>query len=128
MRAVHQYFYDILFEDPWLKKFFYGKSKETLIDKQTQFMVAAFGGENHYRGDTPAFVHMHMFITDEMSDLRQGILRDSILAQGFSAAIAKQWLEIDDSFRSSMVKKSVDECVLKCKGQMPIVVPKPTDL
>jgi hypothetical protein len=46
-----------------------------LIIKQTQFMVAALGGQNNYAGDTPAFVHMHMFITEEMADVRENLTR-----------------------------------------------------
>ena len=122
---VHQRFYDVMFDEPWIGQFFYGKSKEALIAKQTEFMVAAFGGENHYRGDTPAFVHMHMFLTDEMCDFRQVILKQAILDEGLSELIADQWLKIDDSFRESIIKKSVGDCVLKCVGQMPIVIDKP---
>ncbi|BCG63083.1 MAG: hypothetical protein methR_P0774 [Methyloprofundus sp.] len=125
VRKVHQRFYDVLFAEPWLGKFFYGKAKDVLVDKQTQFMVAAFGGENLYKGDTPAFVHMHMYVTDEMSDLRQQVLRQAILAEGHSDSIADRWLKVDDSFRASIVKNSVDECVLKCVGQMPVVAKKP---
>ncbi|NOQ15590.1 MAG: hypothetical protein GQ581_00870 [Methyloprofundus sp.] len=127
VRKVHQRFYDVLFDEPWLGKFFYGKAKDVLVDKQTQFMVAAFGGENFYKGDTPAFVHMHMYVTDEMSDLRQQVLRQAILAEGHSDSIADRWLKVDDSFRASIVKNSVDECVLKCVGQMPVVAKKPTN-
>jgi hypothetical protein len=127
IRKVHQRFYDVLFDEPWLGKFFYGKAKDVLVDKQTQFMVAAFGGESLYKGDTPAFVHMHMYITDEMSDLRQQILRQAIIAEGHSGSIADRWLKVDDSFRASIVKTSVDECVLKCVGQMPVVAQKPAN-
>ncbi|MDM8546954.1 globin domain-containing protein [Candidatus Venteria ishoeyi] len=122
---VHQRFYDVMFDHDWLGQFFFGKSKESLVMKQTQFMVAAFGGENQYRGDTPAFIHMHMFITDEIADLRQNILCQAILDEGLSPEIAERWLQVDDNFRSSIVKKSVNECVLKCSGQMPVVVKKP---
>lgn len=122
---VHQRFYDVIFRDPWLGKFFLGKHEDVLAEKQTQFMVAAFGGENRYRGDTPAFVHMHMLITDEMSDLRQTMLKKAILDEGFSESIAERWLKVDDSFRNSIVKKSVDECVLKCRGQIPVTAEKP---
>lgn len=125
IRRVHQRFYDVMFDEPWLGQFFYGKSKEALINKQTQFMVAAFGGPNHYIGDTPAFVHMHMFITDEMSDLRQQILRQAILDEEFSESVAERWLKVDDAFRESIVKLSVDECVMKCRGQIPVVAKKP---
>ncbi len=122
---IHQRFYDAIFEEPWLEKFFYGKSKETLIRKQTQFMVAAFNDPNNYMGDTPAFVHMHMLITEEMFDVRETLLRRAILAEGLSTSIAERWLAVDRSFRPAIVKKSVDECVLKCVGQMPIVAKKP---
>ncbi len=125
MLKIHQRFYDVMFDEPWLGQFFYGKSKESLIIKQTQFMVAAFGGKNNYTGDTPAFVHMHMYVTDEMSDFRQKILKQAILDEGYSDSVAERWLKVDDSFRESIVKKSVSECVMKCRGQMPIKVEKP---
>lgn len=122
---VHQRFYDVIFDDPWLGQFFYGKSKEALIEKQSKFMVATFGGENNYTGDTPAFVHMHMFITDEMHDYRQKILRQAIMDEGFDESVVTRWLKVDESFRESIVKNSVDECVMKCRGQIPVVVKKP---
>ena len=121
---IHKSFYDVMFEHPWLGQFFYGKSKTTLIRKQTEFMVAAFNGPNHYTGDTPAFVHMHMFITEEMAKLREEILKTAILDQGLSNSIADRWLKVDHSFHSSIVKNSIDECVLKCKGQVPITAKK----
>lgn len=125
VHSVHERFYDVLFKDPWLETFFFGKSKAVLIDKQTQFMVAAFGGENRYNGDTPAFLHMHMLITEEMLNVRERILRTAILEQGLSTEIADRWLAVDRAFHPAIVKKSVDECVLKCRGQMPIVAAKP---
>ncbi len=123
--TVHRRFYDVMFDEPWLEKFFFGKSKESLIIKQTQFMVAAFNGPNNYTGDTPAFVHMHMYITGEMADIREKILKASILAEGLSDSIAEKWLAVDRSFRPAVVKKSIDECVMKCKGQMPVTAEKP---
>lgn len=122
---VHERFYEVIFNDPWLGQFFYGKHQDVLAEKQSKFMVAAFGGDNHYTGDTPAFVHMHMFITDEMSGIRQQMLRQAILDEGHSESIAERWLKVDDSFRQSIVKKSVDECVLKCRGQIPVAPSKP---
>ncbi len=122
---VHQRFYDVMFDHPWLGQFFFGKSKPSLILKQTLFMVAAFNGPNNYTGDTPAFVHMHMFITDEMADLRERILRKAILDEGLSESIADRWVKVDQSFRQGIVKKSIDECVLKCRGQIPVTATKP---
>ncbi len=122
---IHARFYDAMFDEPWLGQFFYGKSKSSLIIKQTQFMVGAFGGANEYEGDTPAFVHMHMFVTAEQADLRENILRRAILQEGLSDSIAERWLAVDHAFRSAIVKKSMDECVLKCLGQFPVSAKKP---
>lgn len=122
---VHKRFYDELFDHPWLGAFFYGKSKETLIKKQSQFMIAAFNGPNNYRGDTPAFIHMHMFITDKMSDVRSELLKSTIMNEGLSESIADRWLKVDNAFRPGIVKKSIDECVMKCKGQLPVTAEKP---
>ena len=122
---IHRRFYDVIFDEPWLGQFFSGRSKEQLIEKQTQFMVGAFGGPNAYMGDTPAFVHMHMYITDEMADLREEILKKAILDEGLDEGIAERWLKVDHAFREGIVKKSIDECVMKCPGQMPLAAKKP---
>lgn len=90
-------------------------------------MIAAFNGPNNYTGDTPAFVHMHMFITDEMLAVRNTLLKEAILAEGLSESIADRWLSVDHSFWRAIVKKSVDECVLKCVGQLPVVAKKPAN-
>ncbi len=33
--VVHQGLYDVLFDEPWLEQFFYGKEKSVLVRKQT---------------------------------------------------------------------------------------------
>lgn len=125
MMAVHRRFYDVIFDDPWLEQFFYGKSKETLIRKQTEFMVSCLGNEGLYEGDTPAMIHMHMYITDEMFQLRQRMLRDAILAEGHDDIVAQRWLAVDGMFRKGIVKTDVSECVMKCQGQLPVTANKP---
>ena len=122
---VHIHFYKVMFADPWLGQFFYGKHESVLASKQTDFMVAAFGGPNHYDGDTPAFVHMHMYVTADVADFREQILRQSILACGLSAVVADIWLKVDSSFRSAIVKQELSECVMKCRGQVPVKAQKP---
>lgn len=125
MLRVHQRFYDVIFDDPWLEQFFYGKNKPTLIRKQTEFMISCLDGQGLYEGETPAMIHMHMHITDEMFELRQQMLRDAILAEGLPAGIAERWLAVDGMFRQSVVKQHVSECVMKCQGQMPVTAAKP---
>ncbi len=122
---IHQRFYDVIFDEPWLGKFFRGKHESTLARKQTEFMVAAFGGENRYSGDTPAFVHMHMLITEEQLEARAVILRNAIRAEGLSEDIVERWLTVDRGFWAGLVKTSEDDCVMKCFGQYPVVAKKP---
>ncbi|MCF6323131.1 MAG: hypothetical protein L3J89_02205 [Gammaproteobacteria bacterium] len=123
--AIHQRLYDVLFDEPWLERFFYGKEKSVLVRKQTEFMVAAFGGENHYQGDTPAFVHMHMMITEEQLSIRETALYNAMKDEGMSDDLIVRWLQVDRSFWPGLIKQSVNECVLKCTGQRAIVIEKP---
>jgi hemoglobin-like flavoprotein/truncated hemoglobin YjbI len=125
VRRVHEVLYAALFEDPWLGQFFFGKHQQTLIDKQTEFMVSAFGGSHLYRGGTPAMVHMHMYITEELADLRERYLRFAIVSQGLSDDVADRWQVIDRLFRPSVIKTSAAECVLLCVGQSPVQAVKP---
>jgi len=125
VEAVHQRLYDVLFDDPWLERFFYGKEKSVLVRKQTEFMVASFGGENHYKGDTPALVHMHMMITEEQLTVRETALHNAMKKEGLSDDLVERWLNVDRSFWSGLIKQSVDDCVLKCVGQRAIVIEKP---
>jgi hemoglobin-like flavoprotein len=112
--SIHQRFYDAIYEDDFLGNFFHYRAKYLLVRKQTEFMIAAFGGVNHYRGEPPAFVHMHMFITAEMSAIRERYLRWAILSEGLSESICEAWLKVDRSFHSSIEKDHVDDCVMRC--------------
>ena len=125
LNRVHRRFYEILFEDAWLGKFFTGKNPDVLVMKQTKFMMSCMGGPNEYQWETPAIAHMHMNISNELYDLRQSILKQCILDEGISEALAERWLEVDDSFRRALVKNSVEDCVTRVRGQIPIDIPKP---
>lgn len=125
VKNVHARFYTDIFEDEWLGQFFGGKNKEALIHKQTNFMVACFGGPSLYVGEPPALAHMHMLITEEMALEREKILHKAIIDEGLSEDIATRWLKIDRSFWPAINKTSVDECVTKCFGQAPATAKKP---
>ncbi len=125
IERVHRRFYTTIFEDEWLGRFFWGKNREALVKKQTDFMTACFGGENHYQGETPAIAHMHMFITDEAADYREHLLRQAILAEGISEVISDRWMAVESAFRKAIIKKDISECVVRCVGQRPVKVPKP---
>lgn len=123
---VHKKFYDDIFEEPWLGQFFAGKDRGALVNRQTQFMVACFGGYSQYAGETPALAHMHMYLTKEMILLREKFLREAILSEGIKEELCNKWVEVDHFFGEGLIKNSVDECVLKCIGQAPAVAIKPS--
>jgi hemoglobin len=124
---IHLRFYQMMFEEPWLERFFLGKHETVLARKQTDFLVACLGGPQEYRGETPAIAHLHMFITEEMLDVRESLLRQAMAEAGVEAALQVRWLRIDNAFRAAVAKRSPDECVMRCVGQVPIVAKKPAD-
>lgn len=124
---VHTRFYERIFDDPWLGEFFLGKHESTLAKKQTRFMIAAFGGENLYKGETPAQAHMHMYITREQLEAREAILRWALVSEGVNDTLIEYWLSVDRRFWGSIEKASEDDCVMRCAGQVPIVVSKPSE-
>lgn len=74
-------------------------------------MVANMGGGGKiYSGGMPKNVHRHMYISEELFDLRSKILRESVLACGVPEDMTDRWIRIDSAFKHSFVKKSVDDC------------------
>ncbi len=125
VRRVHQRFYDSIYDDDYIGQFFFHRAKELVVQKQTEFMVAAFGGPNNYRGEPPAFLHMHMYITQEMADIRNVYLCKAVLGEGLSEEICERWLKVDNAFLPAIVKESIDDCVMRVWGQGPFVIKKP---
>lgn len=125
VERVHQRFYDTIFAEAWLGAFFATKSQQSLVLKQTRFMVAAFGGPDEYHWESPALAHMHMMVTNEQADIREILLRNAIRAEGLSQDIEDRWLATDQAFRPAIVKQTEAECVIRCPGQMAVVVKKP---
>jgi len=83
------------------------------------------GGPNRYQGESPAIAHLGMFITDEMLDVRETILRQTLAESGLNPDMQERWLRIDNAFRAAIVKSDVSECVMRGIGQRPIVAKKP---
>jgi truncated hemoglobin YjbI len=110
MDRVHRIFYQKIYEHPWLQKYFDGISREHVTNQQSDFMQGLFGGEKHYNGRMPIDAHMHMMITEELFDVRHGLLRDSLIAAGVKDPELSDWLKIDNAFRKALVKPSLGDC------------------
>ncbi len=125
LEKVHKLFYDKLYEHPWLKHFFKDVPQETIENQQTDFMVSNMGGGKIYSGGMPKNVHRHMYISEELFDLRSEILKECILECGVAADLTERWVRIDYAFKHSLVKKNVGECEKRFFTDEILNYPKP---
>ena len=121
---VHKIFYDKAFADPWLSKYFTDKPQAVLENQQTDFMVQLMGGPKIYGGKTPKSAHQHMFITEELFDLRADLLSDALQEAGINDDLRLEWLAADAALKKSLVKKSASDCSTSYPTQPILNFPK----
>ncbi|MDH5673384.1 MAG: group 1 truncated hemoglobin [Myxococcales bacterium] len=110
LARVHRIFYDKVYAHHWLRRFFAHVPQQVIEDQQTDFMTQAMGGPAVYCGRLPVAAHKHMFITDELFELRHQLLAQSLEEGGVRGENARRWLKIDAAFRGKLTKRSLDEC------------------
>lgn len=128
LQKVHKIFYDKVYADAWLGQFFAGHDQAAIENRQTQFMGEKMGGPDPYPGKELGFVHEHMYITQELFEIRQTLLSNSLKEAGVPEDLRERWLRIDNAFMQKIVKKS--EAAMydnDWKFKKPIVIPKPED-
>lgn len=107
---VAKIFYDKVYAHPWLKLYFAKVPQDHIERQQTDFMASALGGPNLYCGRLPVAAHEHILITEESFEVRNVLLRESLEEAGVAQEVADAWMKLDDAFRKSIVKTSLDEC------------------
>ena len=105
VNTIHKHLYDYLFEDRWLGQYFYGKNKQTLIRKQTEFVMSMAGLSTGSLLESPYTMHMHMFINEEVYNVRQEYLRRSLIAENMGVEQIQVWIDFDNAFREAIEKK-----------------------
>ncbi|MBT5472022.1 MAG: group 1 truncated hemoglobin [Nitrospina sp.] len=110
LEKVHKVFYDKIYEHPWLKKYFLHIEQKLIENQQTDFMVSNMGGGKIYSGALPKNGHKHMFITEELFEVRAKLLEDSLKECNVSDEHISRWLRIDGAFKKSLVKVSPADC------------------
>lgn len=108
--AINKVFYDKVYQHPWLKLYFLAIPQQHIEDQQVDFMQKVLGGENLYVGKAPPLAHSHMFITDELFDVRKQLLIESFNETNTHPEMIDKWLSLDESFRRILVKKHPSEC------------------
>ncbi|MGL1956375.1 MAG: group 1 truncated hemoglobin [Colwellia sp.] len=122
---INQVFYDKVYQDPWLKKYFEAIPQQHIENQQVDFMQKVLGGENVYVGKNPTITHHHMFIPNELFDLRKKLLQEAFEETNADDELVKKWLMLDESFRRLIINKSPDECKARFKSDPILNFPKP---
>ncbi len=122
---INKVFYDKVYKHPWLKQYFVEIPQQHIEDQQIDFMQKVLGGTNVYVGKTPAVTHNHMFIPDELFDVRKQLLIEAFEETHADAKLVEKWLALDESFRRLIINKSADECTARFKTDPILNFPKP---
>ena len=109
LQQVHRIFYDKVYADPWLGKFFAGHEQAAIENRQTEFMAEKMGSAEKYPGKPLRQVHENMYISNELVALRTGLLWESLEEAGVGDTLAERWMRIDAAFAKQVVKSSVAE-------------------
>ena len=110
LEEVHRIFYDKLMSHPWLKQYFVGRKREHQESQQTDFMTGLFGGPQIYGGRMPKSAHQHLFITEEVFQLRHDMLADALDEAGVPPDLKARWLGHDLKIKYALVKSDLSEC------------------
>jgi len=122
---VSEVFYEKLYNDPWLKDIFKIIKQDIITSQQTDFMVGNLGGPRKYCGRSPSDAHPHIYVDEEMWQLREKYLIEALSETGFPKDLGEKWLRIDQAFKSQIIKSSVSECTKRYKGDEIIFIPNP---
>lgn len=63
-----------------------------------------------YMGRFPVPAHEHMYITEELFELRNKILLEALHETHTAPEVIEAWLKIDNAFKKRIVKNSLSEC------------------
>lgn len=104
LRAILEDFYEGVFTDPVIGRFFAQTTKEWVIDHQYAFLAQAWSGTQQYFGDRPRNAHHWMVISDAEFDHREELLVACLRRHGLAERHVEAWRSLDESFRSHIVK------------------------
>jgi len=110
LERVHKVLYGKLFAHPVLGAFFRKTVRKHQESQQTDFMMHQLGGPSIYGGRVPRDAHMHLFITQEHFEIRQALLRESLIECGIDEEAREEWLRRDRKFERAIVKSSIEQC------------------
>lgn len=127
LMRISKKFYDKIYKHPWMSLYFKNTKQSVIESQQVDFMTGALGGPKIYAGRMPLDAHTHLFITEELFDLRQQLLKETFVEENAPQELVDRWLKIDEAFRSQIIKKSPDDCFGRWKTEEILNFPNPED-
>jgi hemoglobin len=126
LKKVHKIFYDKIYDHYWLKLFFTGHDRQSIENRQTAFMAEKMGGPVTYYGKEPQMAHRHMYITQELYEIRHQLLKESLQEADIPVELADRWLKIDYAFIRQIVKPSIESFYQTTfRYEKRVIIPKP---
>ena len=110
LEKISKVFYDKVYEHAWIGLYFKEVPQERIESQQVDFMQGALGGPTSYCGRLPVPAHKHMFINEELFDIRQELLQEAFVEACACQELIDKWLRIDNAFRPKLVKKNIGDC------------------
>jgi len=123
--AINKIFYDKVYQHPWLKLFFENIPQQHIEDQQVDFMQKVLGGENRYWGKAPPLAHVHIFINEEIFDVRNQLLEEAFIEANASPILIDKWRIIDNSFKRVLMKESPAHCKRRFNSDPILAFPNP---
>lgn len=122
---VNSLFYDKVYDDEWFKAVFRNIGKEIIIRQQTDFIVGAFGGPKRFSGKLPQDAHPHIFVDEEMWQVREQFLIAACKELNAPEGMLDKWLKIDNAFKKAIIKNSEADCKKRYFSDEIIIEKKP---
>lgn len=107
---VNKAFYERVYKDPWMSKVFAVVDQKFIESQQTDFIVGAMGGPKKYSGRAPQDAHPHIFVDEDMWNLREKFLVDALAEVQAPDWLREKWIRIDNAFKKAIIKNSIHDC------------------
>ena len=124
INKINQYFYEQIYKDEWFKNVFQNVTQEFITLQQNDFMIQAFGGPCNFCGRMPGDAHPHIYIDNEMWEIRENYLKLSFEKNNVPKDIREKWLKIDNAFKNKIIKKSIDDVLPRFTTDEVIIILK----
>lgn len=128
LKKVNVAFYDLVYDHPWLGLIFKSVEKEFIVSQQTDFMLGVFGGQKRFSGRAPNEAHPHIYVDEEMWNVRESLLKQAFEQTNCPEMISNRWLKIDEAFKSSIIMNSPSQCRPRYATDEFIIISNPDKL